>query len=407
MIESMRGVCRRDFLGAGLALASVVAGCQSVGGTAGASGRARFAYVGSYTVRAPGGRSPRADASPATGISAFSVAADSGALTRIQSVPSTNPAHLALNWEQDRLYAINEIADYAGQKAAGSIEAYAIDRASGQLSLINRQAVGAIPAHFSIDPTGRFVVVATYIGGTFQLLPIRPDGGLGEVIGELKQSGAGPHQRQQGPHPHMALFDPSGRFIATTDLGLDRIEILTIDGGMLQRGHAASVAPGSGPRHLAFGAAGRTLYVINELTAVIAVFAFDPATGRVGDQIQSTSTVPADFPAHKSTAAILVHPSGRFLYGSNRKFDNHPLADSVAAFRIDAASGRLQSIGHATVGMAFPRTMSFDPTGNWLYVLNQKGDTVVQYAIDQSSGALSPTGRVTDVVTPVGLVFRS
>lgn len=406
MIDAMRQVGRREFLGlsSGLAVSAVLAGCQSMGG---AAGSARFAYTGTYTVRAPGGRSPRADAAPATGITAFRVAAGSGALTQMQTVPSTNPSHLLLNGPQTRLYAINEIADYAGQKAAGSIEAYAIDDASGHLSLINRQAIGPIPAHFSIDPSGKFLLVATYVGATFQLLPIGADGSIGAVVSELRQSGSGPHARQQSAHPHMALFDPSGRYVVTTDLGIDRVETLRIDDGRLQRVSSAAVAAGSGPRHLAFGTNGRTIYVINELTATIVTFAFDPASGRVGEQMQSIGTVPADFPPHKSTAALLIHPSGRFLYGSNRKFENHPLADSVVAYAIDAASGRLQLIGHTTAGMAFPRTMSFDPAGIWLYVLNQKGDTIVQFAIDQQSGALTPTGQVTDLATPVGLVFRS
>ena len=405
--DSMR---RRVVMGsAGMAGVLALPACQSTGGGGGGgvAPRARFAYAGAYTVRAPGGRSARADAAPATGISVFGVAGDTGALTRSQVVAATNPAHLALNRAQTRLYAINEVADYAGRKDAGSVEAYAIDDASGRLTLINRQAIGPIPAHFSIDPSGRYVVIATYVGGGFQLLPILPDGSLGTVISELKQSGSGPHQRQQSPHPHMALFDPSGRHVVTTDLGLDRIETLRIDGGQLQRVSAVSITPGSGPRHLAFGSNGRIVYVINELSATIMVFGFDPASGRLGPAIQTVATVPADFPAHKSTAAILVHPSGRYLYGTNRKFENHPLADSIVGYRIDESSGRLQLIGHTTTGAAFPRTMNFDPTGTWLYVLNQKGDTIVQFAIDQATGDLTATGRVTDAVTPAGLVFRT
>ena len=366
---------------------------------------ARFAYAGAYTVRTPGGRSARADARPALGITLFEVEPATGALSPIEAVSCVNPAHLTLNREQTRLYALNETDDYGAQGGSGSIETYAIDAAGGHLNLIGRQAVDAMPAHFSIDPSGRFVVVANYAGGTFQLLPIVPDGSVGAVVSELRQTGSGPHQRQQAPHPHMVLFDPSGGYAAVTDLGCDRVEILKIDGGRLIRVSAATVAPGSGPRHLAFGNNGRILYVINELAATIVAFDFDPASGHLGRQIQSIGTVPAVFPLRKSTAALLMHPSGRFLYGSNRKFEDHPLADSIVAFRVDAATGELALIGHTSAAIDFARTMAFDPGGAWLYVLNQKGDSIVQFAIDAHSGALVPTGCVAEVMTPAGLVF--
>ncbi len=379
--------------------------CRSMAAALSAPGPARFAYAGAYTVRTPGGRSPRADARPALGITSFKVEAGTGALRTIQVVPCTNPAHLTLNRAQTRLYALNETDDYGAQCGSGSIETYAIDAASGHLNPIGRQAVDAMPAHFSIDPVGRFVVVANYIGGTFQLLPIMPDGSVGAVVSELKQTGSGPHQRQQAPHPHMVLFDPAGGYAAVTDLGCDRVEILKIDGSRLNRVSAAVVAPGSGPRHLAFGNNGRILYVINELAATIVAFDFDPASGRLGRQIQSIGTVPSVFPPRKSTAALLIHPSGRFLYGSNRKFEDHPLADSIVAFRVDAATGELALIGHTTAGIDFARTMAFDPRGAWLYVLYQKGDSIVQFAIDAHSGALLPTGTVAQVMTPAGLIF--
>ncbi len=400
---------RRRFLKAtgGAGVTALLAACQSMVGQpeAGSGRSARFAYVGAFTIRAPGGRSQRADASPAVGISVYAVAANTGALASVQTVPSPNPAYLALHPSQRYLYAVNEIRDFGAKDGTGSIEAYAIDEQSGRLQLVNRQAVGAIPAHLAPDPAGRFLVIATYVGGTFQVLPIRADGGLDPVTAELAQVGSGPHQRQQAPHPHSVVFDPAGRFIAAADLGIDKVEIFRLDAGRLARVGAQPLPAGSGPRHLAFHPDGRTLYVINELNATITAFRYDPATGTLGNAIQTVATVPADFPANKSTAEIRVHSSGRFLYGSNRRFEAHPLADSVAKFKI-GATGALEPIGHLTEGIAFPRTMNFDPTGTWLYVLNQKGDTIVQYAVSPATGDLVPTGRVTDAVTPACIVFK-
>ncbi len=370
-----------------------------------ATARAHFAYAGAFTANAPGGRSPAANASPARGITVFGVSAYTGALRPLQSVVSANPAHLVLDAAQSHLYAINEIDDYGDQGNAGSIEAYAIDPASGHIRLLNRQAIAIGPAHCSLHPSGDFMVVASYAGGAFQLLPIAADGSFGPVVHTLKQSGSGPHPRQQSPHPHMALCHPGGRFIATTDLGTDQVEILTISGGQLRRVCAFALPAGSGPRHLVFDAA--ALYVINELTARIAVIRFDPDTGQLGPVVTSVKTVPTDFPAYKSTAAILLHPTGKFLYGSNRRFSDHPLADSIVAFAVEDSGTRLRLIGYTTIGIAFARTMAIHPSGDWLYAVNQKGDSIVQFAIDPQRGTLTPTGLRTPITTPTGLVFRA
>jgi 6-phosphogluconolactonase (cycloisomerase 2 family) len=149
------------------------------------------------------------------------------------------------------------------------------------------------------------------------------------------------------------------------------------------------------------------LYVINELTSDIMVFPFDASTGQLGDVIQTISTVSEDFPAEKSTAEIMVHPSGNFLYGSNRKHTEHPDADAIVAFSIDPDTGELTLIEHETEGIAFPRAFNFDPTGTWLYALNQKGDTIIQFEIDQETGELTPTGTVIETPVPVSLVFKT
>jgi 6-phosphogluconolactonase (cycloisomerase 2 family) len=303
------------------------------------------------------------------------------------------------------LYVLNEIADYEGA-GNGSLEAYAIDDETGELSLINRVACGSIPAQLVVSPGGDYLAVATYVGGTYELFPIGEDGSLGEASSVTQQEGSGPHERQTAPHCHAVAFDPSGQYIAGADLGTDQVKVFTYADGELVEVSVGLVAEGSGPRHVAFHPAGDLLYVINELTATITTFAFDPASGALGDILQTISTVPQNFPAHKSTAEIIVHPSGKFLYGSNRKFEDHPLADAIVAYSIDD-DGMLRLIGYTTHGIAFPRGFNIDPTGRWLYALGQKGDSIVQFFIDPNSGALTPTGSTATAMVPVSITFKA
>ena len=365
----------------------------------------RFAYAGAYTRDAPGGSSGGA---AAQGISVLTVDEKTGALTLRDTVQSDNPSFLALHPNGRYLYAINEVKDYQGENA-GSVEAYAVKDSDGSLELLNRQALsGPIPAHLAVDPDGQFLVVALYMGGAFDVLPIENDGSLGKVATVLQQSGSGPNaKRQEKPHPHAVTYDPAGRFIAVADLGIDKVEILRLQDGELTRIDAVSLPPGSGPRHVAFHPSARYLYVINELQATIVGWQYDAGNGTIGPEIAHVLTVPADFPEHRSTAEIAVHPSGKFLYGSNRKFVDRPLADSIVAFAIDDVTGGLSLIGHTTEGIAFPRAFKLDPSGRWLYALNQKGDTIEQFAIDSDDGSLEPTGHVTQLPTPVSLVFKS
>ncbi len=424
-MQNQRKWNRRQFLrfSGGAASVALLVACQPIVAPSGSSqeaaptatlaaveatntGEARFAYVGAYTRGAPGGWSDAAEASHPIGVSVFAVAPDTGEFTLVETLPSDNPSFVAIHPSQNTLYVINEIADYKGAEA-GSMEAYAIDNETGKLTLLNRQAVGSIPAHLAVDPTGSYVVVGNYVGASFQVLPIAEDGSLEPVSNEVTLTGSGPHtERQEAPHPHAVVFDPAGRYIATADLGTDTVQIFELNEGELTSVHAWSMAPGSGPRHLAFHPNGTVLYVISELTATVTALAFDAETGQVTGEIQVIGTVPDDFPAHKSTAEIMVHPSGKFLYGSNRKFEDHPLADAIVAYSIDEATGELTLIGHTTENIQFPRGFNFDPTGTWLYALNQKGDTIVQLAIDQSSGELSPTGLITEAPVPVSIVFK-
>jgi 6-phosphogluconolactonase len=384
---------RRHLMAAGLVSAVLPVGTTQAADTAGPV----FVYVGSYTKDPPGGGSNNP-----VGISVFKFNPADGGLTPVQQVASANPSFVALDPSRRFLYVINEIDDYEGKKT-GSVEAFAIDSNSGMLTSLNHQSVGGpIPAHLAVDPSGRHLIVANYIGGNFVVLPIGADGRLGPVSGELKDTGSGPNQaRQEAPHPHAVVFDRAGRYIAAADLGIDKVQTFRLSDGGLARVATASLPPGTGPRHIAFNLNDQVLYVVNELNATVTAFSYDPATGQIGKELQTISTEPPGYGGPHSTAEIAVHPSGKFLYASNRGYN------SIIGYRIDPETSLLSVIGHATKDVNFPRNFAIDPSGRWLYVANQKGDTIVQFEVNAGTGELKTTGRITASITPVAIVFRS
>lgn len=371
-------------------------------------GPARFAYVGTYTQGAPGGWSDAAEAVHPDGLCVFKVSPD-GDFTLIQTVVSTNPAFVILHPSQHALYVANETSNFEGRKD-GSLESYTIDSGTGKLTLLNRaSSMGSLPAHMAINPDGKYLLLANYGSGNIVAIRLHEDGSLGDPVGMIQNQGSGPSAgRQETSHPHAVTFDPSGRYIAVADLGTDQIMILALNDTGLTHISEAKVTPGSGPRHVAFHPNGKVLYVINELAGSITGFTFDPATGVLGKEIQTIATLPVDFPANgnKGAAGIIVHPSGKFLYASNRKFENHPMADSIVAYRIDQVTNILTLIGYTIEGIICPRAINCDLTGQWLYALNQKGDTIVQFAINHETDDLIPTGIVVRVKVPVSIAFK-
>lgn len=368
----------------------------------GITGPARIAYVGSYTRPAEGGSGNGTD-----GISVYAVNPEDGALTLIQVVPQVNPSWVTLDPEQRFLYASIETDDYEGE-ASGGMAAYAVDPETGKLTYINEQSSdGNYPCHQSVDPSGRFLVTANY-GGPFVVFPIREDGGLDPVSFVWQNDGTGPHANQEMSHPHCALFTPDGRFLATADLGVDAVQIFRLDDdGTLHLESMALLAEGAGPRHLAFSPDASVLYVANELNATVTALAYDPNTGELGEEIQTISMVPDDFTDGRSAAEIVMHPSGRFLYASNREDSpsTSPLASSIVAYAVDEETGELTLLGHTFEGLDVPRGFDIDPTGTWLYVAGQEGHDLRQYLIDEETGALTPTGEVLQTPSPVSVLF--
>jgi len=318
---------------------------------------------------------------------------------------AASPSFLALSPNGKFLYSANEVSQFEGKKA-GAVGAFAIDATNGKLKALNQQSSGgADPCHILVDASGRTVLVANYGGGSVEALPIRADGRLGDPATFIQHAGSSADKsRQEAPHGHCIVTDPSNRFALACDLGLDKVLIYKLDPAKaaLATNDPAfgAVPPGSGPRHLAFRKDGKFAYVINEMACTVTAFSFDAKRGAL-TAIQNISSLPPGESVQKgfSTAEIEVHPSGKFVYGSNRGHD------TIVAFAIDSKTGRLTLVGHQPTGGKIPRSFGIDPTGHWLLAANQNSDNVVLFRIDQKTGALSPTGTEIKVGSPVCVKF--
>jgi 6-phosphogluconolactonase len=331
---------------------------------------------------------------------------ESGVLTPPQLAAETkSPSFLAARPQGDVLYAVSEIDRFAG-KPAGSVSAFRINRETGALTPLNEQTSGGPgPAHLAVDRTGTNVLVANYGGGSIEVLPVDRDGKLKAPTAFVQHTGSSVDpQRQKEPHAHYINVDPANRFAYVADLGLDKVLIYGFDAakGTLTPNDppSASVKPGSGPRHIAMDPKGRFAYLINEMSCTITVFSRDPERGGL-KELQTISTLPdgqAVLPSY-STAEILVHPSGKFVYGSNRGHD------SIVVFAVNETSGRLSHVQHQSTLGSIPRGFGIDPSGAYLLAGNQKSDSVAVFRIDQKSGRLTPTGSPVKVGAPVSVEF--
>jgi len=303
------------------------------------------------------------------------------------------------------LYAVGEVDDAQGQRA-GAVSSFSLNGRTGELAPLNQQTSGGTgPCHLSVDATGKCALVANYGSGSIAALPIHRDGSLGTAATTIQHTGASVNpQRQAGPHAHFIIPSPDNRLALTCDLGLDKVLLYQLDpvAAKLTTNNPAFavVAHGAGPRHLAFSADGKYVYVINEMALTITLFSYDPANA-VLFEAQTISTLPAGSTATSkdSCAEIAIHPTGRFLYGSNRGHD------SIAVFSIDQRTGRLTLVQHESTQGKTPRHFAIDPTGGWLLVENQNSDSVVVFGIDPATGKLAATGQTVTVGSPVCAVF--
>jgi 6-phosphogluconolactonase len=354
-------------------------------------------YLGTYTEKRPdGGGSKgiyRTRLDQATG--------KLGPLTLAAELE--NPSFLAVSPGRRFLYAVAEVAvpDAHGEPN-GAVAAYSIDASDG-LTLINKvPSLGADPCHVLVSRSGHTVAVANYSSGSTVTFQTHADGSLGKASRDV-HAGHGPvATRQKEPHAHSVNFSPDDSLLLSCDLGADRVYVYRHDArtGVIKP-HAppfVGLEPGAGPRHLALHPSGRYAYVISELSNSIAAFAWNAKNGTLR-QMQTISTLPFGYTAPSSTAEIVIHPNGRFVYGSNRGHD------SIASFAVNAKDGRLTLLAHTPTGGKAPRSFAIDPSGRWLIAANQLSDSLVSFAIDQGTGALTPTGATSTLPRPVCVLF--
>jgi 6-phosphogluconolactonase len=386
----------KNLLGHALLLITLLASCvwlvEARGGEKSRSMSNYLVYVGTYT-------GPKSQ-----GIYVYELDVATGKLTPLGLAgESTDPSFLAIHPNHRFLYAVNETATYQGQKT-GSVSAFAIDRKTGKLKLLNVVPSGnPIPCHLLVDNTGKYVLVANYGVGSVACFPILADGRLGKATAFLPHTGQSVNpERQKEPHAHSIYVSPDNRFVVSADLGTDQVYVYRFDAtkGTLVPNNPPSVAvpAGSGPRHFAFHPSGKFAYVIEEMGSSITAFSYD-AAGGVLHPLETISTLPKDFKGESTCAEIEMHPSGKFLYGSNRGHD------SIAVFTIDPARGTLTPAEYVSTQGKTPRGFGIDPTGTYLIAGNQDTNTLVVFHIDAQTGRLTPTGQVLDIQAPVCVMF--
>ena len=352
-----------------------------------------FVYIGTYTLRR------------GKGIYTFRFQPATGKVTAPSLAAETpSPAFLAVHPNQKFLYAANEHdgPDVAGRNS--TVSAYAIDPKTGALTFLNKVSCrGEGPAHIAVDKTGKALLAANYRSGSLALMPILPDGRLGEVTGFVQHQGIGPKPRAEGPHAHGAAFSPDGRFALVADRGLDQVLIYRYDQskGTLTPNDPPFInsTPGAGPRHLLFHPNGKILYELNEPGSTVSVLAYGAAGGTLS-QIQEITTLAADFKGTSATAQLQLDRTAKFLYASNRG------ADNITVFAVDPAKGTLTLVEHVSTQGKTPRDFSLDPTGGYLFAANQNSDNVVLFRVDAKTGRLTATGQVVEhVLEPTCVVF--
>jgi len=352
-----------------------------------------LAYVGTYTEK-----------TKSKGIYAFRFDDSSGKLSSLAVVAeSPNPSFLAVHPNGKYLYAVNETSEFGTEKS-GAVSAFSTDRKSGKLTLLNQVASrGAGPCHISLDKTGHYALVANYDAGTVAVFPVQDNGQLGKYTGFAKHSGQSVNkERQEAPHAHWIATSPDNQFLLTADLGIDRVLISKFhlpDGAFTTKSNSGvKLKAGAGPRHAAFSPSGKFFYVASELNATVTAYSYDAKEGTL-HELQVVSTLPKDFTGANEVAEIAVHPSGKFLYVSNRG------RDSLAVFSIDPKKGTLKPVADIATQGKTPRNFVIDPTGKFLLAANQESNSIVVFNIDLATGVLTLTGQVAEVPAPVCIVF--
>jgi 6-phosphogluconolactonase len=390
---------RRIFLKASTALAAASA---PVNALAQSSGQI-IAYVGAYTNRGKG-------------IHMFYVNPADGTLTPWKVLTGiVNPSSLAFHPNKKFLYAVNEISNYSGG-TTGSVTSMSVDPATGDLRILNVvSSGGGGPTHLSVDPTGKWVLVANYGGGSVGVIPIMPDGSVGAASDVQKISGPlGPQPAVEAPpgsfaisghdapHAHQAETDPAGNFVLVSDLGTDRIYVyrLNKESGKLTPADTPfmQASLGAGPRHFSFHPNGRLAYTITEEASTVMVLDYDPASGRLTWKGQTASSLPPGFAGTNYPSEIHVSEDGNLLYGANR-FHN-----TIVVFDVNP-DGWLLNARHYWTRGDYPRHFGIEPNGNFMYVCHSNSDNVTTFRVDKTTGMLTFTGQYVPIGNPSKIVF--
>ncbi len=316
---------------------------------------------------------------------------------------TVNPSFVAIEPHHRFLFAVNETDHFNGQ-ASGSVTAFRLDASTGKLEFLDQQPSGGTgPCHITVDSTGKYVLVANYNSGSVAVLPVQANGFIGPPTAVIQHHGSSVNpQRQAGPHAHCVAVDAVTHHVFACDLGLDKVMIYRLNesNGALTTNEIpwAEVKPGSGPRHIVFHPDGRHAYVISEMGSTLTAFDYDREHGAL-TEIQTVSTLPEDFHGVNTCAEVAVHPSGKFVYASNRG------DDSLAVFAVDRTSGRLDFVERQSTRGKVPRCFGIDPTGQYLIAANQNSDSVVVFRINAQTGQLTWTGQTLEVGKPVCVLF--
>ncbi len=344
-------------------------------------------YVGTYTGTGPGA---------SKGIYSYKFNATTGALTpEGLAVEYTSPSFITLHPNGKFLYAVSETNN-------GNVAAFSINQATGKLTKLNEKpAKGDAPCHLALDRKQQNLAVANYTSGNFISYAIKADGSLGDSTAAVQHTGRGPGPRQTAPHAHQAVFSADNKFAMIPDLGLDQVKVYRFDAkkGTYTEIAPAKVPPNSGPRHMGFHPSGKYAYVINEIASTVTAFQYGKGDGSF-TAMDTLSTLPAGLQVQgNSTAEIIVHPSGKFVYGSNRGHD------SIAVFKVDPGTGKLTYVENTLTQGKTPRGFNIDPTGSFMIVGNQGMNTMTVFKIDSVTGKLTKTGELIPQPTPVSIEF--
>ncbi|MEN8250250.1 MAG: lactonase family protein [Bacteroidota bacterium] len=337
----------------------------------------------------------------AEGIYVYKFNTETGALTYSSTSPKIiNPSYLAVHPSKEFVYAVNETGG-EGDDITGSVSAFKVDPVTAELSLINQVSSGGDwPCHISIDATGEFALVANY-GGSVSMFPLKEDGSIGKTNSIIEHQGSGPTDRQKGPHAHMIITSRNNNLAYAVDLGADQIfsyKIDTTEKELIPVEPGTNLVPGTGPRHMTFHPELNTAYVINELSGTITGFNVDVSGGL--SEFQTISTLPEGSEEFAACADIQIHPSGKYLYASNRGKVNN-----IAIYEISTSDGSLKLRGHQSTFGNGPRSFVIDPAGAYLLVANQNTSNVFTFKIDPQTGLLNDNPVETKTPTPVCLKF--